>query len=85
MHSFTAIAAIKNYLILGANATDAYAQSLPPSNPTFMRIDDQYAKWYKNKFGIDASTHSQRWDKSVGRFFVFYDIVRDAHPSHEKR
>eukprot|EP00957_Ditylum_brightwellii_P148639 11316494-Ditylum_brightwellii.AAC.1 len=43
MHLFTAIAAIKNYLILDANATNAYAQSPPPSKPTYMRINDQYA------------------------------------------
>eukprot|EP00957_Ditylum_brightwellii_P039677 3001681-Ditylum_brightwellii.AAC.1 len=41
---FTAIAAIKNDLILGADATNAYAQSLPPSNPIYIRIDGQYAE-----------------------------------------
>eukprot|EP00957_Ditylum_brightwellii_P212079 15366940-Ditylum_brightwellii.AAC.1 len=42
MHLFTAIAAIKNYLILGADTTNANAQSPAPSNPTYMRINDQY-------------------------------------------
>eukprot|EP00957_Ditylum_brightwellii_P032537 2465371-Ditylum_brightwellii.AAC.1 len=47
---FTSIVAIKNLLILGADETNAYAQSPPPSTPTFMRIDDQYDDWYKNKY-----------------------------------
>eukprot|EP00957_Ditylum_brightwellii_P183895 14007603-Ditylum_brightwellii.AAC.1 len=55
MRLFTAIAAIKNYLILGADATNAYAQSPPPSNPTYLRIDDQYADLHNNKFGIELN------------------------------
>eukprot|EP00957_Ditylum_brightwellii_P038606 2918476-Ditylum_brightwellii.AAC.1 len=43
MQLLTAIAAIKNYLIIGTDATNVYAQSPPPSNPTCMRINDQYA------------------------------------------
>eukprot|EP00957_Ditylum_brightwellii_P098676 7516766-Ditylum_brightwellii.AAC.2 len=43
MKLFTAIAALHNYIIIGTNATNAYAQSPPPTDPTFMHIDDQYA------------------------------------------
>ena len=51
MKLFTAIAALCNYIIIGADATNAYAQSPPPTDPTFMHIDDQYADWYFNKYG----------------------------------
>ena len=30
---------------------NAYAQPPPPDEPTFVRIDDQYADWYFEKFG----------------------------------
>eukprot|EP00957_Ditylum_brightwellii_P164682 12538694-Ditylum_brightwellii.AAC.1 len=39
--------------MLGAAATNTYAQSSPPSTPTFMSIDDQYYDWYKNKYNKD--------------------------------
>ena len=41
-----------NYLIYGGDAKDAYAHSPPPSIPTFVSIDDQYAEWYEWKFGV---------------------------------
>eukprot|EP00957_Ditylum_brightwellii_P131031 9994724-Ditylum_brightwellii.AAC.1 len=53
MELFTAIAAWNNYLIVGADATNAFAQSPPPTEPTYMRIDDQYMDWYTNKYGKD--------------------------------
>eukprot|EP00957_Ditylum_brightwellii_P145378 11070922-Ditylum_brightwellii.AAC.1 len=43
MKLFTAIAVLRNYIIIGADATNAYAQSPPPADPTLMHIDDQYA------------------------------------------
>eukprot|EP00957_Ditylum_brightwellii_P108535 8278298-Ditylum_brightwellii.AAC.1 len=58
MKLFTAIAAWNNYLIIGADATTAFAQSPPPTEPTYMRIDDQNADWYKNKYGNDLD-HSK--------------------------
>eukprot|EP00957_Ditylum_brightwellii_P142555 10861039-Ditylum_brightwellii.AAC.1 len=51
MKLFTSIAAWMNYIIIGGNATNVFPQSLPPSDPTFMRIDDQFAEWYDNKYG----------------------------------
>eukprot|EP00957_Ditylum_brightwellii_P037801 2859209-Ditylum_brightwellii.AAC.1 len=53
MKLFTAIAAWNNYLIIGADATNAFAQSPPSTELTYMRIDDQYKDWYKNKYGKD--------------------------------
>eukprot|EP00957_Ditylum_brightwellii_P099281 7562498-Ditylum_brightwellii.AAC.1 len=53
MKLFTAIAAWNNYFIIGADATNSFAQSPPPTEPTYMRIGDHYADWYKNKYGKD--------------------------------
>lgn len=49
---FFAFSAAKCYKIYGADAQDAYAHSPPPHIPTFVAIDDQYADWYKERFGI---------------------------------
>ena len=48
---FALITTLKGYLIYGGDAKDAYAHSPPPSVPTFVSIDDQYADWYEWKFG----------------------------------
>ena len=49
---FALITTLKGYLIYGGDAKDAYAHSPPPSIPTFVFIDDQYAEWYEWKFGV---------------------------------
>jgi hypothetical protein len=51
MRLFFAICALKNYTILGDDANQAYAQSPPPYNHTFICIDPQYMKWYEKKYG----------------------------------
>ena len=52
MRIFSAITALKNYVAIGADAVNAYAQSPPPEEPTYVRVDQQYADWYKARFGI---------------------------------
>ena len=52
MRIFSAITAIKNYVAIGADAVNAYAQSPPPDQPTYVRVDQQYADWYKARYGI---------------------------------
>ena len=47
------MATLKGYRIYGGDAKDAYAHSPPPSVPTYVSIDDQYADWYKWKYGVD--------------------------------
>ena len=45
--------ALPIYLIaLGTDAVNAFANADAPSIPTYVRIDDAYAEWYFNKFGI---------------------------------
>ena len=52
MRLFIAIGAHKNYIIGDGDAINAYAQSPPPEEPTFVRIDKQCADWYLSKYGV---------------------------------
>ncbi len=47
------------HIVVGADAVNAYAQSPPPKEPTYVRVDAQYKEWYKARFGIelDCKTH----------------------------
>lgn len=53
MRIFFALCAKENLPIFKADATNAYATAPPPEHPTFVKIDDQYADWYKARYGID--------------------------------
>ncbi|KAI2505295.1 Reverse transcriptase (RNA-dependent DNA polymerase) [Fragilaria crotonensis] len=46
MRLFFALCAHEGYVSLKVDATNAYANSPPPNQPTFVVIDDQYADWY---------------------------------------
>ena len=48
---FMGIAAHASLTIYGGDATDAYAHS-PAPNDTFLAVDDAYAEWYKDKYGV---------------------------------
>ena len=47
---FIAIAALKNYVIIGWDATNAFANSPPLKQQTYMEIDEQYYTWYESKY-----------------------------------
>lgn len=49
---FIALAALNNYIIVGLDATNAFANSPPPSQSTYMEIDTQYKQWYEKKYGV---------------------------------
>ena len=49
-HLIFALSAQLGYPVFGGNATDAYVHSPPPEMPTYIIIDDAYAKWYEAKF-----------------------------------
>lgn len=53
MHLFTALAALKNYLILRVDATNAFAQLPLPSESTYVYIKNQYTEWHKRKCGTE--------------------------------
>ena len=52
MRLFFALCAHDGFISLKVDATNAYANSPPPAQPTFVYIDDQYADWYLARFGI---------------------------------
>ena len=47
---FWAASAINNYIILGADASNAFAEAPPPKAPLYVRIDENYKRWYTQKF-----------------------------------
>lgn len=55
MRLFFAICANEGYSVIKVDATNAYANSPPPDQPTFVYIDEQYADWYAVTYGIDIS------------------------------
>ena len=55
MRLFFAICANEGYFVIKVDATNAYANSPPPDQPTFVYIDEQYADWYAVTYGIDIS------------------------------
>ncbi len=55
MHLFFALCAHKGYFSLKVDATNAYANSPPPNQPTFVVIDDQYADWYLARYKVAIS------------------------------
>ncbi|KAI2506527.1 hypothetical protein MHU86_7937 [Fragilaria crotonensis] len=55
MRLFFALCAHEGYVSLKVDATNAYANSPPPNQPTFVVIDDQYADWYLARHGTDVS------------------------------
>jgi hypothetical protein len=52
---FWAITALRGWVAIGADALNAFAQSPPPSEPTFMLIDAQMREWLNEKKGIQVS------------------------------
>jgi hypothetical protein len=56
MRIFFALCAHEGYVALKVNATNAYANSPPPDQPSFVYIDDhQYADWYAARYGVSVS------------------------------
>jgi Reverse transcriptase (RNA-dependent DNA polymerase) len=52
MRLFFALCAHEGFISLKVDATNAYANSPPPNQPTFVVIDDQYADWYLARHGV---------------------------------
>jgi hypothetical protein len=51
MRMYFSICAFKGFISLKVDATNAYANSLPPNQPTFVDIGEQYANWYFRRHG----------------------------------
>ena len=58
MRLFFAICAKEGYFVIKVDATNAFANSPPPDQPTFVYIDKQYTDWYAVTYGIDMSRDS---------------------------
>jgi hypothetical protein len=57
MGLFFAICTINNFVVLGADAINACAQSPPPKTPSYVRLDAQYLAWYiwKSDIALDPN------------------------------
>jgi deoxyuridine 5'-triphosphate nucleotidohydrolase len=47
---FWAATALNNYITIGADASNAFAEAPAPKAPLFVTIDQQYREWYQTKF-----------------------------------
>ena len=47
---FWASTAIHNFIVIGADASNAFAEAPPPKAPLYVTIDQPYREWYKHKF-----------------------------------
>ena len=45
------LVAIKNYIAIGADASNAFAEAPPPKAPLYVLVDRPYREWYKQKTG----------------------------------
>jgi hypothetical protein len=52
MQIFWAITALRCWVAIGADVVNAFAQSPPPAEPTFVLIDAQMREWIKDQKGI---------------------------------
>ena len=59
MHLFFALTAVHGLIVLIADMTNAFQQSLPPTEQCYLQVDDAYCSWYKKHFHIDLdpTTH----------------------------
>jgi hypothetical protein len=51
MQLFWVIVAIRGWIAIGADADNAFVQSTPPKESTFMQIDDHMAEWIEETLG----------------------------------
>lgn len=54
---FWSIVASLNYIALGADVGNAFAEAPPPEHPFFMRVDDQFREWWTQHLGRPPIPH----------------------------
>ena len=47
---FWAATAINNYITIGADASNAFAEAPPPKDPLYVIVDQQYRDWHADRF-----------------------------------
>jgi hypothetical protein len=90
MRLFFALSAAMGFVVMGADCTNAYANSLSPTQATYVRIDDAYTDWYHSRHGneVDRSLvlpvlkalqgHPEAgtlWEKHTNKILDDLDIV----------
>lgn len=53
MRMFFALCANEGYFCIKVDATNAYANSPPPDQPTYVYVDQPYVDWFLLRYGID--------------------------------
>ena len=48
------LVALRNFIAIGADASNAFAEAPPPKAPLYVLVDKPYREWYKRKHGIDV-------------------------------
>jgi hypothetical protein len=96
MRLFFALSAAMGFVVMGADCTNAYANSLSPTQATYVRIDDAYADWNCSRHGkeVDRSLvlpvlkasqgHPEAgalWEKHINKILDDLDIVYTTHTS----
>jgi hypothetical protein len=54
MRMFFALCANEGYICIKVDATNAYANSPPPDQPTYVYVDQPYAEWFLIRYGLDV-------------------------------
>ena len=94
MQLFFTLCAHEGYISLKVDATNAYANSPPPDQPTFVFIDNQYADWYLARYGVklfcdmvlpvqhNLQGHPESgalWEKFVHRVIARHGFMSTTH------
>jgi hypothetical protein len=58
MRLFFTLSAAMGFVVMGADCTNAYANSPSPTQPTYARIDDTFVDWYRSSHGKEVDRSS---------------------------
>jgi hypothetical protein len=90
-------AAAMGFVVMGADCTNAYANSPSPTQATCVRIDYAYTDWYRSRHGEEADRSSvlpvlkalqghpeagALWESHINKIFEDLDIV---YTTYERR
>ena len=92
---FWSIVAMKNWIALGADATNAFAYADGPEGEVYMRCDEPYVEWWnaqhpnhpittdhvmRVRHGLQGHPESPRlWEKHINRVLTDVQVVNSPH------
>jgi hypothetical protein len=94
MRLFFILSAAMGFVVMGADCTYAYANSPSPTPATYVRIDDDYADWYRSRHGKEVdrslvlpvvkasqgrSEAGALWEKHINKILDDLDVVYSTH------